>query len=162
MKDDMREVVVGSEVWKYEAFWDDPSRDSAVKLYDENGEYVTEFFTREDMWDYLSDPIGSRVAALKAIRQFRREKDRIKEKAKGEDDVRVQRDGTPELRAVFIKRFQMIRGDMSVYELGDVLGMNYATVNNYATGSRFPGGAALKRIADRCGVSVDWLLGRDE
>lgn len=67
-----------------------------------------------------------------------------------------------QLQMEFMKRFEMLQGDRGYQEFADQLGLNRSTVYNYAHGVRFPTAAALANIADRSGVTVDWLLGREE
>lgn len=39
------------------------------------------------------------------------------------------------------------------------LGIPYRTITNYENGSREPGSDYLLKVADKCGVTTDWLLG---
>lgn len=61
----------------------------------------------------------------------------------------------PEFQNAFIK----LMGDMTLQQFADKLGMSRATVGFYAAGQRIPDALGLKTIAEKCGVSADWLLG---
>ena len=161
--DDVKRIAVGDEDWFYQAFFDDNGQDEAVRLYDAGGEFVTEFMNRKDLLEYLSGDVPeSRIHALKSVREFRWNVSGLREKYGKIGEVSIPKDGTDELREVFIKRFQILKGGMPSNVMAEILGVKQATVHNWATGGRFPGGAALSRIAERCGVTTDWLLGRDE
>ena len=54
------------------------------------------------------------------------------------------------------------RALLSQKELARRLGINAATLSGYETGSHDPKPEALVRIADACGVTVGFLLGREE
>lgn len=59
----------------------------------------------------------------------------------------------------FQKRFSLLRGDMTQAEFADFLGLSRPTVGLYESGQRIPDAQVLKRIAEKCGVSADYLLG---
>ncbi|MBR6654381.1 MAG: helix-turn-helix transcriptional regulator [Oscillospiraceae bacterium] len=59
----------------------------------------------------------------------------------------------------FQKAFLELKGEMSIKEFAEKLGMANATVGYYATGERIPNALGIARIAEVCGVSADWLLG---
>lgn len=61
----------------------------------------------------------------------------------------------PEFQAAFIE----LMGDMTIKEFADKLGMSRATVGFYSAGQRIPDALGIKTIAEKCGVSADWLLG---
>lgn len=61
----------------------------------------------------------------------------------------------PEFQAAFVE----LMGDMTIKEFADKLGMSRATVGFYSAGQRIPDALGIKTIAERCGVSADWLLG---
>lgn len=60
---------------------------------------------------------------------------------------------------VFRDRFNMLRGNKTQKEFADELGMSRATVAFYCAGDRVPDALTLRDIAEKCNVSVDWLLG---
>lgn len=45
-------------------------------------------------------------------------------------------------------------------EFAEMLGIPYRTITNYENGQREPGGDYMVTVADACGVTVDWLVGR--
>lgn len=61
----------------------------------------------------------------------------------------------PEFQAAFVE----LMGDMTIKEFADKLGMSRATVGFYSAGQRIPDALGIKVIAEKCGVSADWLLG---
>lgn len=63
---------------------------------------------------------------------------------------------------VFAERFSMLRGRMSQEEFARFIGMSRPTVGFYENGERVPDALGLCQIAERCGVSSDWLLGLSE
>lgn len=65
------------------------------------------------------------------------------------------------LQEAFMKNFETLVGEQTYAEFGNKLGMAPAVVWNYLHGNRMPDVTALDKIATCCGVSVDWLLGRE-
>ena len=61
----------------------------------------------------------------------------------------------PEFREAFLE----LMGDMTLEQFAKKLGMSRATVGFYAAGQRIPDALGLKKIAEKCNVSADWLLG---
>lgn len=61
----------------------------------------------------------------------------------------------PEFQAAFNE----LMGDMTIKDFADKLGMSRATVGFYSAGQRIPDASGIKAIAEKCGVSADWLLG---
>lgn len=62
----------------------------------------------------------------------------------------------------FRERFRELQGTQSNTDFAEFLGMSRQTVGFYCNGDRIPDALILRDIADRCGVSVDWLLGRPD
>lgn len=44
-------------------------------------------------------------------------------------------------------------------DFSEKLGIPYRTITNYENGSREPGSDYLLKVANECGVTIDWLLG---
>jgi len=59
----------------------------------------------------------------------------------------------------FSERFTELRGDRTQGEFAKFLGISRPTVGFYENGSRIPDALVLRQIAEKCGVSADWLLG---
>lgn len=59
----------------------------------------------------------------------------------------------------FSENFAKLRGDMSQAQFAEKLGISRATVGLYENGSRLPDALVLKNIAEKCGISVDYLVG---
>lgn len=60
---------------------------------------------------------------------------------------------------IFTERFLTLRGDMSQEDFAVFLGVSRPTVGLYESGQRIPDALTLKTIAEKCGVSADYLLG---
>lgn len=57
------------------------------------------------------------------------------------------------------KLLQLRPGDMSQEQFAKLLGISRAALSNYETGKRIPDALMLKTIAEKTGVSADFLLG---
>lgn len=62
----------------------------------------------------------------------------------------------------FHKAFCTLQGDRTIKEFAEYLGLSRATVGFYSAGTRIPDAEGVKKIAEKCGVSSDWLLGLSE
>lgn len=71
---------------------------------------------------------------------------------------RKEKDRFPEFR----ERFRELQGTRTNTEFADFLGMSRQTVGFYCNGDRIPDALGIKAIAEKCGVSADWLLGLSE
>lgn len=60
---------------------------------------------------------------------------------------------------IFKERLEKLMGDMSNTEFAAFLGMSRQTVGFYLNGERIPNILDLKKIAEKCNVSADYLLG---
>ena len=60
---------------------------------------------------------------------------------------------------IFTKRFRELQGKRTNTEFADLLGISRQTVGFYCNGDRIPDAVVLRQIAEKCGVSADWLLG---
>lgn len=63
---------------------------------------------------------------------------------------------------VFRDRFIELRGEMTQEQFSKKLGIARPTVGLYESGDRIPNAVILKKIAEICAVSSDWLLGLSE
>lgn len=63
---------------------------------------------------------------------------------------------------IFTKRFRELQGERSNTEFAEFLGLSRQTVGFYCNGDRIPDALGLKEIAEKCGVSSDWLLGMSD
>ncbi len=59
----------------------------------------------------------------------------------------------------FMNGFRELQGDMSNTDFAELLGISRQTVGFYCNGDRIPDALGIKAIAEKCGVSSDWLLG---
>lgn len=161
--DEERKIRVGDEEWSYRIFYSEDGTEDTVRLFDADGAYVTEFFSAEDMRNYLSgEGLESRLRALQDVRRFRKEERDLLRKYSESGETLIDSETKQEMRATLIKRFKMLMGDLSGVEMGKILGLSPGTVYNYATGGRYLSGYALRRISERCGVGIEWLLGKDK
>ncbi len=55
-------------------------------------------------------------------------------------------------------RIKKLRGDVSQKEFAKKIGVSFAAYQNYEYGKRIPPAHILSKIADTCGMNVDWIL----
>lgn len=60
---------------------------------------------------------------------------------------------------IFAARFSELREERTQAEFAEFLGISRPTVGFYENGERIPDALVLKRIAERCGVTTDYLVG---
>lgn len=63
---------------------------------------------------------------------------------------------------IFTERFRKLAGDLSITDFADFLGLSRQTVGFYYNGDRLPDVIRLLRIAEKCDVSTDYLLGKSD
>lgn len=63
---------------------------------------------------------------------------------------------------IFTRRFRELQGERSNTEFADFLGLSRQTVGFYCNGDRLPDVITLLRIAEKCSVSTDYLLGQSD
>lgn len=103
------------------------------RLYDSNGDFLREFFEVEDMTEYV-----------------------VKESSNGKNKTREK------MQECFMRRIEELKGEMSDARFAACCNLKYESCYQYLTGRRFPTVIALAQIADAFGVTVDWLIGREE
>ena len=126
-------MVIGGKEWYYRSLYEDGKRDVSIKLYDGSGEYLREFWDIDSMVGWVKDEIE-----------------------------REQRKSREKMQETFMRRFEQLKGERSDSAFAGDVGMPPATVYQYLVGKRFPTAEALKEIADKCGVTMDWLVGRTD
>ena len=150
-------VEVGTEEWTYQVFYDERGNVEAVRLYNAEGDFVTEFWDIESM----EKAIKNGPKSLEVVLRFREVwKERLGEENKGIGIITKEEKAA--VQEALMRRLKMLQGEMSCAEFAKVVDLNPSVISNYSSGGRMPTAAALNRIAEKCGVSVDWLLGRDE
>lgn len=107
--------------------------DECYRLYDADGEFLREFKTADDMTSYVV-----------------------------EESSRGQKSGRENMQRAFMMNIEKLKGNMSDAKFASLCGIKYETCYQYFTGRRFPSVQALAQIADACGVTIDWLVGRGE
>lgn len=60
---------------------------------------------------------------------------------------------------ILSNRLRKLRGDKTQIEFAKVVGLSRVTVGYYENGDRIPDSLKLRKIAERCNVSADYLLG---
>lgn len=60
-----------------------------------------------------------------------------------------------------LRELRLQRG-MTQTQVGDLIGVSCVTVGRYEAGEREPSNAKISALADYFGVSIDYLMGRDE
>ena len=127
-------MIVGGKTWYYQAVVDEDATEcEAIRLFGEDGEFLKEFSSVESMTEWMLDEVN-----------------------------RSQRKAKEKMQETIMRRLEKIKGDKSDSDFAVFLGMSGGTVYQYLVGRRFPSVAALAQIADKCGVTVDWLIGRDD
>ena len=63
---------------------------------------------------------------------------------------------------IFQERFKDLRGEMTQGQFAEKLGISRPTVGLYESGARIPDAEILRDIAEKCGVSADYLIGLAE
>ena len=58
-------------------------------------------------------------------------------------------------------RLKELRNNFSQKEFSEKIGIPFRTYQNYEYGERLPPGHVLSRVAEMCGKTVDYLLGRE-
>lgn len=64
-----------------------------------------------------------------------------------------------DFRDKFKTRFNELRGEMTQAEFAEHLGISRPTVGFYENGDRIPDALTLRKIASKCNVTADYLLG---
>ena len=132
MSEENRMIVFNGKTWFYENVTADDGT-IKIRLYGENREFLREFSDADDMTVYLLD-----------------------ESSRGLQDARE------EMQKHFMMKMQELQGGRNDAEFAGFLGMKYDTLYQYLTGKRFPSVYALAQIANRCGVTMDSLIGRED
>ena len=157
--DVMETVKVGDKEFQYVSSYDNRNNCKVVKLYD-GGEYVTEFPTVDDMTEYLRHDVPEVI--IEEIECLKRFREKCKVLLKTDYNYmggKIEEKEKSRNHEAFVKRINILKGNLSNPEFGRIVGMNQCTLYNLVVGSRGPGQHILKRISEQCGVSVDWLLG---
>ncbi len=72
--------------------------------------------------------------------------------------TKINADKKPRM-PILRERLNELRGELSYAEFAEKLDISRATVGFYLAGERVPDALTLKKIAEKCKVSVDYLLG---
>lgn len=159
-----KKIQIGDREWSYQVCWNDFGKCEAVMLYaDDNGnEFITEFYTVDDMKDFLYHADAETVnEELDMVWSFRKRCKKFLESERGKrSETSISKEEKEANSSIVMKRLQILKGDMNNYEFGKVIGLGGGQVFNLMAGARNVGSHTLKRIADRCGVPTDWILGR--
>ena len=71
----------------------------------------------------------------------------------------LSKSATPEGESLARRLTQAVKSAGGASHISRVSGVPLRTLNNYLGNEASPPALALKRLADACGVGVDWLLG---
>ena len=147
-------ITVGGREWYYQKFYGENGKVSCVRLYDGTGDFVREY---SNIYR-LTGSLGAMV---------RREKEAVAKKAAGVVIEKRETAGITEEERVYAKkivveRLNELRDGMTVTEFANKVGLTADTVGGYLRGDKMPQIVYLKRIADRFGVSADWIIGRTD
>ena len=159
-------TALGERSYIFVVHWDNNAKQECVKFYMDRGdetEYITQFQNVKEMKEFLNhadpDEVNEQIEELLEFRRFCKKK--LEEwssdkKIHGAMDEEEKGENT----RVFMQRLQMLCGDMPTRQFAWILGLNEGTMFNLMHGQRTPGGHVFKRIADKTGMSADWLMGR--
>lgn len=160
--DNVKMLTVGDRTWQYQAFYDDKGKCYVIRFYDAVGDFVTEFESFDDMNNFLNhteaDKVNEQLNNVKKFRNF--SNDFIAEMVgKNPVEVSISVEEKEANEEVFQQRIKMLKCDMNNYEFGKLVGLGGGAIYSMFTGTKYPTAHLLKRIADKCGISADWLLG---
>lgn len=143
------QIVINGNTWQYQNLYDERRKHEVIKLYKSNGQYVKDFLRFGDLVNYVK---GKNEEERVEVKQD--DRNRLQEAGRCESEIQkiIQKN--------FFKNFRELMNGMNSTEFAEKYGLNKSTVYNYCTGKRFPNAAALYNIAEKCGVTVDWLIGR--
>ena len=79
-----------------------------------------------------------------------------------EKKVYITKEEKDKNQEIFMNRLGELMGKLTVVEFSNKLGMSDKVIHSYLSGYRFPNGHVVKRIAEKCGVTADWILGVNE
>ena len=152
-------TLVGKE-WYYQRFYDEKGNESAANLYDSGGDFVKEFRTLSKLLDWAQKKSEREKEArvkrgIRAVEKFDNDKKRALR------NEWITKEEKEETQKVFMERIRELIGEGDARSFANRCGMNEGTISGYVNGKRFPTAHAIKRIAIRCGVTTDWLLGKD-
>ena len=83
------------------------------------------------------------------------------EEEKEQEDWASSLRGRAEAQEIIQRRIKRLKGGLSIRKFAKKVDLHSSTVYNYLSGRRFPTIEGLTKIADHCGVTVEWLLGRE-
>lgn len=158
-------IAVGETTYSFVVYWNEKVEQECVKLYTGDlTEYITRFQSMKEMKEFLNHADPAEInEQIDSLIKFRRFSDVVldeREKVEGGISGTIDEEEKQKNTKAFMQRMQMICGEMTPKEFAHILGLNDRTVFNLLSGQRTPGGHTFKRIADRTGISADWILGR--
>lgn len=152
-------LTVGGKEWYYQTFYRDDGEVEAVRLYDAGGDFVREYSSIYR----LTGSLGMMVRRQREEEKRRALKVREEEfPEKAESELGITDEEKAEIKTVVSRRLSELCGDMLSKDFARKVGLSAGVVRLYMLGDRVPTASAIKRIADRCGVSADWILGRTD
>ena len=158
--DNLVKFTVGGIDRYYQTFYDDAGEVKGVRLYDREGAFVREFKSLDKLMNKVRRDARQKERKRLLDGVIAAEQYDAAQRKRLKDDW-ISEEEKIATQAVFLKRFAELQGDMDNKTFAEKLGLQKGVVLNYMKGWRFPTAHAMKRIADRCGVTVDWLLGRE-
>jgi transcriptional regulator with XRE-family HTH domain len=71
---------------------------------------------------------------------------------------------TKQVHLAFSERIMALQDmyHLNMHQLSKLCGLSHANFIAWMDGKQSPSAASLLRVADRCDVSIDWLLGRTD
>jgi transcriptional regulator with XRE-family HTH domain len=150
-------ITVGGVEWYYQTFYRENGEVYVVRLYDSSGEFLREYKS-----------LGTLTGALKQI--VRNQKKKEDEVARGvressfkwKKTIRgITKEEMEAVKKTIVIRLAELKGDRSLMEFSEQIELIPGTVQQYISGMSVPSVYALKRIAEKCGVTIDWLIGKE-
>ena len=152
-------IRVGCKEYSFEEVMNGKGVCDKVNLYD-GVDYVTSFPNVEEMKEYLFHDVPAVVIEeIETLKRFRKKCETLLGSDYNYMNGTIGQEEKKRNQEMFMKRLNILKGEMSNPQFGKIVGIHHCTLYNLMVGARAPGLNILKRIAEQCGVTVDWLMG---
>ena len=150
--------TTGGVEWYYQMFWDGAGNETGANLYDSGGDFVKEFVSLEKLMTWAKRK-SEREKARRIEKGVQEAEKYDKGKKRGLRNEWITAEEKEETQRFFVDRLKELVGEDGIDSFAEKIGMNSGTISGYINRRRFPTAYAVKRIAMRCDVTTDWLLG---
>ena len=151
-------ITVGGREWYYQMFYKGAGEVDFVRLYDAGGAPLRDYKSL----NRLTGSLGMVVRRQKEAKT--KEAKGVAEKMykpRGDVERGISKAEKDAVRASIVNKLDDIKGERTIAEFSDDVGLGYSVIRGYLNGGVVPSVFAVKRIAERCGVSADDILGAD-